>query len=162
MACWRHQMETFPRYWPFVRWRLRSPHSRLFTQSFIQAHIKENIKAPRHWPLWGEFTGGRQIPRTNGQWRGKCFHLMTSSCNLSGSSSSTLPADGVGPLVAQWWSSLRPGPHGFKEHVVASLMSLMASLVTTSRMQQCNNALIYLLVFTMNLCYCFIVVFCFK
>ena len=27
----------------------------------------------------GEFTGDRWIPRTNGQWRGKCFHLMTSS-----------------------------------------------------------------------------------
>ena len=31
--------------------------SRLFTQPFIQAQIKENIKAPRHWPLCGEFTG---------------------------------------------------------------------------------------------------------
>ena len=30
--------------------------SRLFTQPFIQAQIKENIKAPRHWPLCGEFT----------------------------------------------------------------------------------------------------------
>ena len=29
--------------------------------------IKENIKAPRHWPLWGEFTGDRWIPRTKGQ-----------------------------------------------------------------------------------------------
>ena len=29
--------------------------------------IKENIKAPRHWPLCGEFTGDRWIPRTNGQ-----------------------------------------------------------------------------------------------
>ena len=35
--------------------RLKSPASRLFTQPFIQAHIKENIKAPRHWPLCGEF-----------------------------------------------------------------------------------------------------------
>ena len=26
------------------------------------------------------FTGDRWIPRTNGQLRGKCFHLMTSSC----------------------------------------------------------------------------------
>ena len=42
--------------------------SRLFTQPFIQTQIKENIKAPRHWPS-----------RTNGQLRGKCFHLMTSS-----------------------------------------------------------------------------------
>ena len=24
------------------------------TQPFIQAQMKENIKAPRHWPLWGE------------------------------------------------------------------------------------------------------------
>ena len=35
--------------------------------SFIQAQIKENIKAPRYWPLCGEFTGDWWIPRTNGQ-----------------------------------------------------------------------------------------------
>ena len=34
---------------------------------FIRVQIKENIKAPRHWPLWGEFTGDRWIPRTKGQ-----------------------------------------------------------------------------------------------
>ena len=28
---------------------------------------KKNIKAPRHCTLCGEFTGGRRIPRTNGQ-----------------------------------------------------------------------------------------------
>ena len=28
---------------------------------------KKNIKAPRHWPLGGEFTGDQWIPRTNGQ-----------------------------------------------------------------------------------------------
>ena len=38
------------------------------------------MKAPRHWPLWGEFTGDRWIPRTKGLWRRKCFHLMTLSC----------------------------------------------------------------------------------
>ena len=64
-------------YW--ARWRLKSPASRLFTQPSIQAQIKENIKAPRHWTLCGEFTGDRWIPRTKGQQRGKCFHLMTSS-----------------------------------------------------------------------------------
>ena len=32
-----------------------------------QAQIKENIKAPRHWPLWGQFTGDRRMPRTKGQ-----------------------------------------------------------------------------------------------
>ena len=54
--------------------------SPLFTQQFIYAQIKENIRAPRDWPLCGEFTGDRWIPRTNGQSRGKCFHLITSSC----------------------------------------------------------------------------------
>ena len=54
------------------------PHD--FTQPFIRAQIKVNIKAPRHGPLCGEVTGDLWIPRTNGQLRGKCFHLMTSSC----------------------------------------------------------------------------------
>ena len=49
----------------------------------IQTQIKENTKAPRRWPLCGEFTGDRGIPRTNGQLRGKCFHLMTSSWQWS-------------------------------------------------------------------------------
>ena len=44
---------------------LKSPASRLFNQSFIQTQIKENIKAPRHWPLCGEFTGEQWIPHTN-------------------------------------------------------------------------------------------------
>ena len=42
-----------------MRWRLKSPASRLFTQLL---QIKENIKAPRHWPLWGEFTGTGEFP----------------------------------------------------------------------------------------------------
>ena len=46
----------------------------------FKAQIKENIKAPRHWPLYAEFTDNRWIPRTKGQLCEKCFHLMTSSC----------------------------------------------------------------------------------
>ena len=34
---------------------MASQTSRLFTHSFIPARIKENIKAPRHWLLTGEF-----------------------------------------------------------------------------------------------------------
>ena len=30
--------------------------------TFVQVQIKGNIKGPRHWPLWGEFTGDRCIP----------------------------------------------------------------------------------------------------
>ena len=68
---------TVTSYW--ARWRPRPPVSRLFTQPFVQTQIKEITKAPRHWPLWGEFTGNWWIPRTKDQWRGKYFHLMTSS-----------------------------------------------------------------------------------
>ena len=51
---------TMTSQWP--RWRLKSPASRLFIQPFIQTQIKENIKAPRHWPLCGEFTGTGEFP----------------------------------------------------------------------------------------------------
>ena len=56
---------TVTSYW--ARWRLKSPASRLLIQPFVQAQIKENIKAPRHLPLWGEFAGDQWIPRTKGQ-----------------------------------------------------------------------------------------------
>ena len=36
----------------------------IFTQPYIQAQMKENIKAPRYWPLCGEVTGDWWIPRT--------------------------------------------------------------------------------------------------
>ena len=55
----------------WARWLLKSSASRLFTQPFIQGADQRNIKAPRHWPLWGEFTGDRWIPRTAGSYRGK-------------------------------------------------------------------------------------------
>ena len=66
--------------WKWGRWHLKSPASRLFTKLFIQAHIKESIKPPRHWALWGKFTDYQWIPCTKVQKRGKCFHLMTPSC----------------------------------------------------------------------------------
>ena len=45
----------------WARWRLKSPASRLFAEPFIQAQIKENIKAPRHRPLWGEYEGNPPV-----------------------------------------------------------------------------------------------------
>ena len=43
------------------------PRDCLLNRLFRQAQMKENVKAPRHWPLWGEFTGDRWIPHTKGQ-----------------------------------------------------------------------------------------------
>ena len=51
----------------WARWRLISPASRWFTQPFVQAQIKEIIKAPRHWLLREEFTGDWWNPRSKGQ-----------------------------------------------------------------------------------------------
>ena len=46
--------------------RLHNERDGVSNQVFIQAQIKEKIKALRHWPLWGEFTGDRWIPHTKG------------------------------------------------------------------------------------------------
>ena len=54
------------------------PHECLLDRLF-RRRSKKTLKL-RHWHLWGEFIGHRWIPRTNDQWRGKCFHLMTSWC----------------------------------------------------------------------------------
>ena len=62
---WRHNQRD--------RWRLKSQAFQLLTQLFVQVQIKENIKAPRHWPLWGKFNGDRWISRTKSQWRGFFF-----------------------------------------------------------------------------------------
>ena len=56
----------------WARWRLKSPASRLFTQPFIRAQIKVDIKAPRHWPCVGYSPHKWPVTR-------KMFHLMTSS-----------------------------------------------------------------------------------
>ena len=34
----------------------------IITQPFIRTQIKENIKAMRHWPSCGEFTGNGEFP----------------------------------------------------------------------------------------------------
>ena len=51
---------TMKSWWAW--WHLKSPASRLFTQPSIQGEAQRNIKAPRHWPLCREFTGGWWIP----------------------------------------------------------------------------------------------------
>ena len=56
--------QTKKKHWEYLR---NTGGSRLFIQPSIKAQMKENIKAPHHWPLWGGFTGHRWIPRTNGQ-----------------------------------------------------------------------------------------------
>ena len=46
----------------WTAWRLKSPVTPFFILPFVQVHIKENIKAPRHWHLWGESTGTGGLP----------------------------------------------------------------------------------------------------
>ena len=89
----------------WARWRLKSLASRLFTQSFFQAPIKENI-APRHWLLWGEFVGDRWILHTKRQECGKCFHLITSSWFFF-SRQTRRTANVTGPILKIWNTSAR-------------------------------------------------------
>ena len=49
----------------WARWRLKSPASPLLAHLLVRAQIKENIKAPRHWPLCREFTGVRWAQKAN-------------------------------------------------------------------------------------------------
>ena len=54
-------------YWPNIHkttptGSIKSPASGLFVQPFVQVKIKENIKAPHHWPLWGEYISDWWFP----------------------------------------------------------------------------------------------------
>ena len=86
---------------------------RLLAQLVVQAQMKENIKVPHHWPLWGESTGDWWIFLSKDQLCGKCFHLMMSSCGLAtitqiakfmgptwGPPGSCRPQ--MGPMLAPW------------------------------------------------------------
>ena len=61
-------------HWYSLQWRHNErdgvsnyqPHDCLLNRLF-KAQIKENLKAPRHWPFCGEFTSDRWIPCTKGQ-----------------------------------------------------------------------------------------------
>ena len=44
-----------------------SNHHDCLLKRLFNAQIKENIKAPRHWPLCEEITGDRWIPGTKVQ-----------------------------------------------------------------------------------------------
>ena len=56
-------------YWLILQWRHNGhdsvsnhqPHDYLLNR-FFQTQIKENIKAPRHWPLCGKFSGDGKFP----------------------------------------------------------------------------------------------------
>ena len=58
---------------PGIFWSLQWRHNELDGVSNHQPHDclpgtdQRIIKVPRHWPLWGEFTGDQWIPRTKGQ-----------------------------------------------------------------------------------------------
>ena len=56
----------------------------MFTQRFIQAQIKKNIKAPRHWPLCetGEFPTQMASNEENASiwWRYHVFNVIIFMC----------------------------------------------------------------------------------
>ena len=85
----------------------QSPASLLFTQPLIVAQIKENLKTLRHWPMCGEFTGGRWIPRKKWPVTGKMFPFddVIMRCCVCGPGYS-MTSDQLEPLLVD---SLWPG-----------------------------------------------------
>ena len=63
-----HERHVVPNHWPF----------HCLCNIFCGPH-QRNTEVHITGPLWGEFTGRRWTPPKKGQWRGKCFHVMTSS-----------------------------------------------------------------------------------
>ena len=59
--------------------------------STVEAQFKENIKAPRHWPLWGEITGDRWIPRTKGSSVDDVIMKFQTAASRSEKFSQTIP-----------------------------------------------------------------------
>ena len=75
--CIHHQYTTKSIHWRHNEHNGVSNHRRLdcfLNQPFVQVQIKENIKAPRHWPLWEEF-GGDRWP-VNSPHKGPVTHKM--------------------------------------------------------------------------------------
>ena len=58
-ACWYHYSDVIMATMTYQMTSLTIVYS-----TVIQVQIKENTKAPRQWPLWGEFTVDRWNPRT--------------------------------------------------------------------------------------------------
>ena len=61
--------------------------AQIISLTILYSTVHSGADQRKHWSfaslaLCGEFTGHWWIPRTNGQWYGKCFRLMTSSCLL--------------------------------------------------------------------------------
>ena len=79
------------------------------TQSFIQTQIKENIKAPRHWPLCGEFNRTGEFPAQRASYTENVFiwrrHHVMSYRNTSASvqvKAWRWPDDKSCHLVSEW------------------------------------------------------------
>ena len=84
---WRSGSIITLTHWASLQWRLNGryddsnhqPHDCLLNLLFKRRYQKTSKLDSHHWPLRGEFTSHRWIPRAKDQWRGKCFHLVTSS-----------------------------------------------------------------------------------
>ena len=113
---------------------LNHPRSRLFTKPFVQAQNIESTKAPRHWPLCGGFTGDRWILLTKGQWRGKCFHLMTSSRHAQLHPNRTV-ARWKGPLAYIGGTHLKTFCVHIHKHIVLGTNPFIARII------KCNVAI---------------------
>ena len=87
--------------------------------------IKENIKAPRHWPLWGEFTGTGEFPAQRASyaanvsiwWR---HHAVDVFCETA------LEQWTLGKYSVCWWPGALTN-WGWVMHICICKLSIIAS-----------------------------------
>ena len=90
--------QCYPHYWPFVRGNhyanvmMTTMASQITSLTVVYSTVYSDADQRKHQSSASlAFVRGihrdRWIPRTKGQLRGKCFHLMTSSCHWTSADS---------------------------------------------------------------------------
>ena len=102
-----------------MRWHLKSLASRLFAQVLIQVQLKENVKAPHHWPLWGTLSPVNSPHKGPVMWKMFPFHDVILSVHIR---------DVVHHYGWQQYSEVMAGPW-FWFHNSDVIMSVTASQI---------------------------------
>ena len=110
----------------------------------ICTHFRLFCSPPARESRLSGYSWRSQIPRTNSQWRGKCFHLMTSSCSWSintmaaedmetqGAKASTATST-IFDARHQWWEARVKIFECWKILIISSLCRVKCKLYLKSK-----------------------------
>ena len=126
-------------------WRLESPASLLLTQPFMQAQIKENIKALRHWPLCVDFTVTGEFHAqmaSNAEmfpFDDVIMYICSGQVHGSRADTALLPRRSVNRCDG-WWHILNQGAAGMKPTFDGLVQDCSISIANAPEiLQSCTN-----------------------